>query len=296
MPRKAAMILIAFLFASTGLLAARAGRTRESLLPLMRTGQDHVKQVERAAALGMPVDAAAERELGREIGRICAHGAVRDARLEEIAARLERSGMVKRFAGRYEYRVIPGRGVYAFAAPGGFVYVSQGLLDAMEHDPDRIAFVLGHEIAHAELGHTADRVRYKAWLTKWRLPGANIGQALRELAALSFAPGQELEADAFAFEMMRRCDYRLEASVEFFARLARGSSEEAGTHRRPDEFLAEALVDYFRTHPGERERVERLRGKIGAPPPAVPSSPVVVRSSAAYTPPVSAAEDFFTGR
>ncbi len=294
MPRKPAILLIAFLAATAGLLAARAGRTRESLLPLLRAGQAHVKQVERAAALAIPVDAMEERNFGRQIAQICGRGARRDARLEEIGKRLEKSAGVKRYAGRYEYRVLPGRRVAGFAVPGGYIFVTQGLLDALEFDRARVAFVLAHEIGHTELGHTADRVRYKAWLRKWHIPGSNLGQALRELAALSFSPGQELEADAFALDLMRRRDYRLEGAVEFFEKSRPRRPEAGGTHRRTAEVLAEGFVDYFRTHPGERERVEKLRGLIGSRAPIAVSTGTY-HPIAAPAPSNQDQADFFTG-
>jgi Zn-dependent protease with chaperone function len=193
---------------------------------------------------------------------VCGRGARRDAQLERIGKRLESTGRVTRFAGRYEYRVLPYRWEQAFAIPGGFVFVTQGMLDALEHDSDRLAFVLGHEIGHVELDHTANHVRYRSWLKKWHLPGGRLSQGLREIAALSFRPGQELEADAYAVALMREADFRSEGAVEFFEAAGgrRGKREiDSGTHRRADIVLAEAMTDYFRTHPGTRERVEQIR-------------------------------------
>lgn len=50
----------------------------------------------------------------------------------------------------YELNIIDSPVINAFAAPGGFVFVTTGLLWFVEHDPDIIAGVLGHEIAHVE--------------------------------------------------------------------------------------------------------------------------------------------------
>ncbi|MFH1724906.1 MAG: M48 family metallopeptidase [Elusimicrobiota bacterium] len=258
MPRSSGLVLMSLLLCAVVLAAKRAAPSRESLLPLLRTGQEHGRQVERLAAKGLRLGPDQERRLGRRIADRFEAMAGPDPEIERLGRRLERTGLAKRFAGRYVYRVAPGASC-AFAAPGGFIFVTRGLLVELEGDRDRIAFVLAHEIGHAELGHTADRVRYKAWLKRWGVPGGGLAQGLRELAALAYSPGQELEADAFALGMLRAADFRLAASVEALERIHPDGRSEGGWRRLPPELLAEALGDYFRTHPGRRERLERLR-------------------------------------
>ena len=245
------------------LLATRSGPTRESFLPLMRAGQDHLGQLERVAAQAMPLSAEEERRIGLRLERgLHAAPDAHQAEAERIGRRLERTGLLHRFAGRTLYRVLPTQQVNAFATPGGHVLVTQGLLDAMSHDPSRLAFIIGHELSHAELGHTADAVRYAAWLDRHGVPGGDLAQLLRFVAALSYSKGHELEADALALELMRKADVRLEASIEAMERLP-GQAPPAPGHRDPGAVLAEAALDYFHTHPGRQERLDRLRQRIG---------------------------------
>ena len=253
-----ALAMIAALGAVSGILALRAGPGRESLLPLLRAGQEHGGQAERLLSAWMPVDADEERRIGEAIvSRLQDGGAVADARVLSLGRRLERTGIPKRYAGRYAYHVLPSDRAAAFAVPGGQVFLTKGMLGKMGSDDDRIAFLLAHELAHAELGHTASLVRYRAVLGKWGLPGGSLVQILRSLAALSFSEIQELEADAYALRLIEAGGFRRSAAFETLARLSRLDRRRAAG-RGPVSLLAEGLADYGHTHPGMQERLQRL--------------------------------------
>jgi predicted Zn-dependent protease len=106
-------------------------------------------------------------------------------------------------------------------------------------------------------------VRYRAWLDRWGLPGGNAAQALRELAALSYSETQELEADALALEMLKAADLRPAAGAEALGLIDAAPGGEAG-RRDPAAILLEATLDYWRTHPGRRERLDRLASSVRA--------------------------------
>ncbi|MFP6779398.1 MAG: M48 family metalloprotease, partial [Alphaproteobacteria bacterium] len=57
---------------------------------------------------------------------------------------------------RWTYTILDSPIVNAFALPGGYVYVTRGLL-ALANDEAEIASVIGHEIAHVTARHTAQR-------------------------------------------------------------------------------------------------------------------------------------------
>lgn len=58
----------------------------------------------------------------------------------------------------YRFYVLDGGGVNALSLPGGYVYVERGLIVALRTE-DQLASVIGHEIAHITLGHSASRIR-----------------------------------------------------------------------------------------------------------------------------------------
>ena len=57
----------------------------------------------------------------------------------------------------WRFRIVDAEVVNAFALPGGFVYVNHGLIERAG-TASELAGVLGHEIAHVLLRHSADRI------------------------------------------------------------------------------------------------------------------------------------------
>ena len=57
---------------------------------------------------------------------------------------------------RWTFTILDNPLVNAFALPGGYIYVTRGLL-SLANDESEIASVLGHEIAHVTARHTAQR-------------------------------------------------------------------------------------------------------------------------------------------
>ncbi len=68
----------------------------------------------------------------------------------------------------YHVKVIATPEINAFALPGGYLYFTQGLLDAVESD-DELAAVIGHEMGHVCLNHARKQMkrdkRYRKVLT-----------------------------------------------------------------------------------------------------------------------------------
>jgi len=107
------------------------------------------------------VSEARERELGEEEARRVAEsmGLLDDARLvayvRAVGERLVRG--VPRTDVAYTFSIVDMEQPNAFALPGGYVYVSRGLL-ALMNSEDELAGVLGHEIGHVAARHAVRRV------------------------------------------------------------------------------------------------------------------------------------------
>ncbi len=56
----------------------------------------------------------------------------------------------------YEFHLLDTEEVNAFAAPGGFIFVTRGLLDYSDRNPGMLAGVIGHEIGHVEHKHSRE--------------------------------------------------------------------------------------------------------------------------------------------
>jgi predicted Zn-dependent protease len=131
--------------------------------------------------------------------------------------------------------------------PDGTLVITVGLLELMENE-DELAFVLGHEVAHALYRHQVpgwykkaqyyavvngaaiDIVAHSAALTIGGNTGANIArgidvaQHLAKLSANVLMPqmeqGQEDAADALGFDLMVRAGYDPDASLSVMDKLA----------------------------------------------------------------------------
>lgn len=113
--------------------------------------------------------------------------------------------------------------INAFALVGGYVYVTEGLLDLL--DDDELRFVLGHEVAHLLLGHAAEKVTYAGRAREVVGDASLAVQVLYNIVAAGYAEELEFEADAFA--------------VETLLELGHGGSGAVGALQKLDEALDE---------------------------------------------------------
>lgn len=171
----------------------------------------------------------------------------------------------------YTFTVLDSPDVNAFALPGGYVYVTRGLL-ALAGDEAELAAVLAHELGHVTALHHARRhgqtmAANLALLTVGALVGsagagaqrraADAGGLLATGVLRSYSREHEYEADDLGIRYLARAGYDPGAMPRFLARMrAHGRLEAALAGRPPDSVDA---YDYFATHPAPRARVARAR-------------------------------------
>jgi len=164
----------------------------------------------------------------------------------------------------YRFHYIPNpRFVNAFAIPGGHVYIGQGLLALMDTE-DQLAAVLGHEVAHIDRYHCAERVQTEARLRKLQL---GIVGAVLQIPVVIFQAGysknQELEADSVGLDLAVSANYSPQGLIRLFEKLQALSSPGRNRSDSPQEEAARVVLQtaggYFRSHPYPVERVEEMR-------------------------------------
>lgn len=102
-----------------------------------------------------------ETEIGRTAARDLEerHGLYNDAsanaRLQRIAALMVRASAS---SSAFQFRVLDINEPNGIALPGGFIYLTKGLLKLLPED-ELLAAALGHEIAHIALGHMTEMLR-----------------------------------------------------------------------------------------------------------------------------------------
>jgi predicted Zn-dependent protease len=157
----------------------------------------------------------------------------------------------------WEFHVVDDAAVNAFAIPGGFIYVTRGLMGAINNEAE-LAGVLGHEIAHVTHRHSVQQIS-KAQLAQL---GLGIGSIISSdiakfgqlasaglgLLFLKYGRDAENQADQSGFRYALNENYDVREMPNVFLTLGRLS--DAGGGGRLPEWLA--------THPDPGNRVEHV--------------------------------------
>ena len=160
--------------------------------------------------------------------------------------------------------------VNAFALPGGYVYVTRGLL-ALANDSAELSAVIAHEMAHVTARHGVARQKKEAdanlasRVVSDVLQNEEAGkQALirGKLSLAQFSRNQELEADAIGIKSLGRSGYDPFAAARFLQSLGAYTDFRAATTND------DMSLDFLATHPAAPQRVELAKGHarlFGAP-------------------------------
>ena len=157
--------------------------------------------------------------------------------VNEIGSRLSRFAPGHRF--EYRFAVIDQFEPNAFALPGGYVYVSRGLL-ALANTEHELANVIGHEITHAARRHAATQQEVIRRQNPFLMPYVRMGH----LAA--YHRDLEREADLGGQVLAGRAGYDPMGMAEFLAHMQDVERLRRGASRVPR---------FFDMHPGTVERI-----------------------------------------
>lgn len=174
---------------------------------------------------------------------------------QRIAAQSERKDV------QYTFTVLDSPVENAFALPGGYVYITRGLL-ALMNDEAELAGVLAHEMGHVTARHAAERYSQQVVgslglnvLGAVIGGGAGVNQALSTGANLFFSQysqSQEYEADQLGVRYLAQAGYDPTAVSRFLNQLVRSDSlikaQNGGQGDMPS---------LFSTHPPTASRVQR---------------------------------------
>ncbi|MCM8557905.1 M48 family metallopeptidase [Sphingomicrobium sediminis] len=139
----------------------------------------------------------------------------------------------------------------AAALPGAHIVLFDGAIDRWEN-PDALAGVIAHEIAHVEERHVTEAlVRELGIGALLRLFADDVGAEAQNLVALSYSRGNESEADEEAIRMMEEAGISLEGVAELFDDFAG-----MGDGGRLEELLS--------SHPVSEGRADKFRAAAEA--------------------------------
>jgi predicted Zn-dependent protease len=161
---------------------------------------------------------------------------------------------------KWEFNVLQGKEINAFALPGGKVAFWEGIMPVAQDDTG-IAVIMGHEVAHAIARHGAERMS--------QAMGVELAGQLATLGVGKVSPGltegfanayglastvgvllpwgraQESEADQIGLTLMAKAGYDPAAAIAFWQRMSKVSGD------KPPEFLS--------SHPSDETRIAQIR-------------------------------------
>jgi predicted Zn-dependent protease len=162
----------------------------------------------------------------------------------------------------YHFKVLDVSVVNAFAVPGGYVYVTRGILASMNSEAE-LAGVMGHEIGHITARHSAEQISRAQLAQMGMAIGSIVSPEFRALSGLAgmgaqmlflkFSRDNERQADDLGVEYASKVGYDASQMANFFETLDRMNphSDNSG------------LPGWFSTHPNpeDREKVVRVRSR-----------------------------------
>jgi predicted Zn-dependent protease len=193
-------------------------------------------------------------------------GEIEDAKLrayvDRVGQRLARQSEMPDL--KFTFTVLNSDITNAFALPGGYIYVTRGLLSLASNEAE-LAGVLGHEIGHVTARHTAQRysravatgiAATAVGVLESVFLGTNVigqvGAQAGQLYLASYSRDQEFEADTLGVRYLARGGYAPSAMSTFLAKLEAESAltaELAGKPGSTNDF------NIMATHPRTQDRV-----------------------------------------
>jgi len=171
----------------------------------------------------------------------------------------------------YTVTVLNSPSINAFSLPGGYIYVTRGLL-ALANDSSEVANVLAHEMAHIIARHAIEREEQAKSATIMSqvvndvIRDPEAGQAALALTKgrlAQFSRQQELDADVIGIRMAAKAGYDPEGAVAFLRALER----QTDLHSKVLNQVYDAgRVDIFASHPATPQRIlaaEREAAQVG---------------------------------
>ena len=197
---------------------------------------------EEEVALGAQASTQIEEEMGQSLSDKQVQGYI-DSVGQNIA-RISHTPDLE-----FHYKAIEHDSVNAFALPGGYLYITTGMLKELRSEA-QMASILAHETVHVTARHSAACMSRQmlidlglSLLDNEKTQGiAKVGQLATQLEGLQYSKEHERQADKYGLEYLVKAGYNAHAMVETMEMLQRQGGA------RGFEFLS--------THPDPENRVE----------------------------------------
>jgi len=155
----------------------------------------------------------------------------------------------------FSYKAIDHKSVNAFALPGGYIYITTGLLKELNSEA-QLAAILAHETAHVTARHIAQQITRNIIIdvgfgvagSQASSSAMRVGNIVRQLEGMSFTREQEKQADEVGLDYLVKAGYTPYGMVETMEILERQSGSRT--------------IEFFSTHPSPENRIGYLQERI----------------------------------
>lgn len=168
----------------------------------------------------------------------------------------------------YHFLILDTEEVNALAAPGGFVFITRGLLTRCR-DEEMLASILAHEVGHVSAKHGLQSIKKSRLIDAFRIIGSEaskrfapeklaqltdifedtLGDIAEKLIERGYDRKYEYRADELSVQTSVRTGYDATGLMDFLETLAEDAS--AGSDR-----------GWFKTHPSAEDRMGRVQKEI----------------------------------
>lgn len=226
----------------------------------------------------MLISESMEIEMGKEIDQALRveYGIYDDPRLNAYVAGvgMQMVSSTHRPHLQYHFAVLDTPVENAFAAPGGYIYITRGLL-AMINSEAELATVLGHELGHVNARHSARQMSRTLIISLGILALGELSEDIKEIAPISFLAAQllflkysrddEYQADELGIQYSFNASYSPKEMAPFFNSIQRLTESQGGVK----------IPNFLSTHPLTSSRIDKVNqllasgaysGSPGGPP------------------------------
>ena len=202
-------------------------------------------------------------------GQLVRNVAIRLIRaVEDYLAKIGRSDYTEDYYD-WDFHLIADNTINAFCMPGGKIVMFSGILSVADSE-EKVAFILGHEMAHALLDHSRTKISAQnaqnaitsaAWIGSFALDLVGLGdvgsltRAATNVASVGsqffllnpWGRDQELEADKLGMMIIHWAGYDISQIPSFWQSMAGGNPNDH---------------DFFSTHPSDDKRISVMNELI----------------------------------
>ncbi len=209
-----------------------------------------------------------EIAMGREADKqaVATYGLYPDERLQRYVQTLgtSLSRRTERPDLPWTFRVVDDAAVNAFALPGGFIYVTRGIMTHLNSEAELVA-ILGHEIGHVTARHSVNQMSKQQLAQVGLVAGmivspqvaqfGNLAQTGLGMLFLKFSRSDESQSDGLGLRYMVSAGYDPREMVDVF-RMLEGVSAQAGAEGR--------LPQWLSSHPNPENREAWASRTVGS--------------------------------